>query len=87
MPERSGLMNFKKSAQYGFLDLFLFVLRLVVYSKSSFLAKVLLSLYGLIHSVAVVPRNRLSGVKSLLRYGVEVIQQRLGSNSQGSVYP
>ena len=81
MPERSGVMNFKKRAQDSFLDLFLFVLRLAVYSKSSFLAKVLLSLCGLIHSVAVVPRNRLSGVKSLLRYGVEVVQQRLGSTS------
>ena len=71
-------MNFKKTSQDWFLKLFLVVLRLVVYSKSSFLAKVLLSLYGFIHSVALVPRKRMSAVKSLLRYWVDVIQKRLG---------
>jgi hypothetical protein len=78
-------MNFKKTSQDWFLKLFLVVLRLVVYSKSSFLAKVLLSLYGFIHSVALVPRKRMSAVKSLLRYGVDVIQKRLGSPAQSSV--
>ena len=78
-------MNFKEPSQDWFLKLFLVVLRLVVYSKSSFLAKVLLPLYGLIHSVALVPRKRMSAVKSLLRYGVDVIQKRLGSPAQSSV--
>jgi hypothetical protein len=41
------------------------------------LAKVFLSLHGLIHSVALVPRKRVSAVKSLLRYGVDVIHERL----------
>jgi hypothetical protein len=77
LPCRSGMMNLKKSAQNGFLDLVLFILRIVVYSRSAFLAKVFLSLYGLIHSVALVPRKRVSAVKSLLRYGVDVIHQRL----------
>ncbi len=79
-------MAFKKRAQDGFLEFFLLVLRPVVYSKSSFLAKVVLSLYGLIHSVAVVPRKRVSAVKSLVRYGVEVVEQRLRPPSQGSVW-
>ncbi len=78
-------MTFKERAQDGFLEVFLFVLRPVVYSKSSFLAKVVLSLYGLIHSVAVVPRKRVSAVKSLLHYGVEVVEQRLRTPSQGLV--
>jgi hypothetical protein len=72
-------MNFKKTASDWSLKLFFVILRLVVYSKSSFLAKIVLSLYGLIHSVAIVPRKRLGAVKSLLRYGVDVIQKRLGS--------
>jgi hypothetical protein len=71
------MMNLKKSAQNGFLDLVLFILRIVVYSRSALLAKVFLSLYGLIHSVALVPRKRVSAVKSLLRYGVDVIHERL----------
>ncbi len=61
------------------MELFLFVLRLVVYSGSSFLAKVLLSMYGLINSIMVVPQKRLSAVKSLLHYGVAVVQKRAGS--------
>jgi hypothetical protein len=61
------------------LGLFLLVLRMVVYTGSSFLAKVVLSLYGLIHSLAVFPGNRANAAKSLLRYGSAVIQQRLGS--------
>jgi hypothetical protein len=55
------------------------VLRPVVYSGSGFLAKVLLSVYGLTRSVAIIPKKRLGAVKSLLRYGVDVSQKKLGS--------
>ncbi len=74
-------MNLKKHDGDWFLGLFLFVLRPVVYSGSSFLAKVILSLYGLIHSVTIIPRKRLSAVKSLLNYGVTVIQKKLTSST------
>ena len=57
----------------------LFVLKLSVYSKSSFLTMTFLSLYGLIHGVACVPINRVNAVKSLLHYGVEVFQHGLGT--------
>ena len=77
-------MNSKKKSRDLFLGLFLFVLRLVVYSKSAFLAKAVLSSYGLIHSLALVPKNRVNALKSLFRYGVEVIQQMLGSPTQDS---
>jgi len=60
----------------------LFVLMLVVYSKSRFLAMTFLSLYGLIHGAACVPRNRVSAVKSLLHYGVDVLQHGLDSPIQ-----
>jgi hypothetical protein len=68
-------MGFKKMSRDWFLELFLFVFRPVVYSRSSFLAKVVLSLYGFIQGVATVPRKRVSAVKSLLPYGVVVIQK------------
>jgi hypothetical protein len=68
------------SFNYCFQKIFLFVLRPVVYSGSSFLAKVVLSLYGLIHSVSVVPRKRLSAVKNLLKYGLVITQKKLGSS-------
>ncbi len=61
------------------MELFLFFLRPVVYSGSSFLAKVALSLYGFIHSIGVVPRKRLGAVKSLLRYGVSIIRKKLAA--------
>jgi hypothetical protein len=64
-----------------FMALFLFVFRPVVYSGSSFLAKTVLSLYGLIHSITVVRKKRLSAVKSLLNYGVTVIQKKLESST------
>jgi hypothetical protein len=57
----------------------LFVLKLSVYSKSSFLTMTFLSLYGLIHGVACVPINRVNAVKSLLHYGVRVFQNGLGT--------
>jgi hypothetical protein len=56
-----------------FSGLFLSALMLLVYSKSSFLIMTFLSLYGLVHGVAFVPRNRVSGFKSLLRYGFTVL--------------
>ncbi len=64
------------------MQLFLLVLRPVVYSGSTVLAQVVLSLYGLVCSVPVIPRKRLSGVKSLLNYGVAVVQKKLGSNKE-----
>jgi len=79
------MMNIKKTSQDWFLHLFFVALRLVVYSKSSFLAKVLLSLYGFIHGTALVPRKRMSAAKSLLRYGVDVIQKKLGTAVQSFV--
>jgi len=63
------------------MALFLFVFRPVVYSGSSFLAKTVLSLYGLIHSITVVRKKRLSAVKSLLNYGVTVIQKKLKAST------
>ncbi len=75
----AGMMDFKETMNDWFLKLFFVFLKLAVYSKSSFLAKMLLSIYGLIHSIALVPRKRASAVKSLLRYGIVVIQKKLGS--------
>jgi hypothetical protein len=62
--------------------LLLFVLKLSVYSKSSFLTMTFLSLYGLIHGVAYVPTNRANALKSLLHYGVKVFQHGLGTPIQ-----
>jgi hypothetical protein len=74
-------MSAKKNSHAMLMALFLFVLRPIVYSGSSFLAKVALSLYGFVESVAIVPRKRLSSVKSLLNYGVTVIQKKLQSSA------
>ena len=60
----------------------LFVLRLLVYSRSSVLTMAFLSIYGLIHGVARVPINRINAMKSLLNYGVEVFQHGLGTPIQ-----
>ncbi len=79
MRARSGMMSFLRKSRSGVSKLSLFVLMLVVYSKSRFLTMTFLSLYGLIHGVACVPGSRVSAVKSLLRYGVEVLQHGLGS--------
>ncbi len=65
-----------------FLEMFLLLLRPVVYSGSSFLAKIALSLYGFIHSISIVRRKRLSAVKSLISYGVAVVQKRLASKKE-----
>jgi hypothetical protein len=75
------MMVFSPESDETFSKLFLFILRLVVYSKSSLLTMIFLSLYGLIHGVTCVPRKRASAVKSLLRYGIEVVQQGLGSST------
>jgi len=64
------------------MELFLLVLRPVVYSGSPFLAKVALSLYGSIHSVTVIPTKRAATAKSLLHYGVAVTQKKLGSTKE-----
>lgn len=65
------------------LKLFLLlVLRPVVYSKSTFLAKVALSLYGLIHSVTIIPNKRLSALKSLLNYAATITQKKLSTNKK-----
>ena len=78
------MMSFPEVSSSGVSKLSLFVLTLVVYSKSSFLTMTFLSLYGLIHGVACVPRNRVSAVKSLLHYGVDVLQNGLGSPIQAA---
>ena len=57
---------------------------LVVHSKSRFLTMTFLSVYGLVHGVACVPGSRISAVKSLLRYGVDVFQHGLGSPLQAA---
>ena len=65
--------------------IFLFFLRFAVYSDSSFLIMTLLSLYGFIRGVACVPRKRLSAARSLLRYGVNVVEKKVGSSTRGLV--
>jgi hypothetical protein len=65
----------------GFSKLFLFVLRLAVYPKSSFLCMVLVSLYGLTFSIGF-PARRMNAMKSLVRYGVEVVQKRMRAPAQ-----
>ncbi len=57
----------------------LFALKLAVYSRSSVLTMALLSIYGLIHGVARVPKNRINAMKSLLKYGIMVFQHGLGT--------
>jgi len=78
------MMSFLWTSSSWVSRLSLFVLMLVVYSKSRFLIMTFLSLYGLIHGVACVPGSRVSAVKSLLRYGVDVLQQGLGSPIQAA---
>ncbi len=78
------MIVFPKKSDDAFSKLFLLILRLTVYSKSTFLTMTALSLYGLIGGVACVPRKRLSAVKSLLLYGVAVFQHALGAQTQGS---
>jgi hypothetical protein len=64
---------------------FLSILRLAVFTDSSFLVMTLLSLYGLIRGIVRVPRKRVSAIKSLLRYGVNVIQRALSSQTRSTV--
>ena len=78
------MMSFSQVTGGGVSKLSLFMLRLVVYSKSRFLIMTFLSLYGLIHGVACVPKNRLSAVKSLLRYGADVFQHGLHTPIQAA---
>jgi hypothetical protein len=78
------MMSFSRGTSRGVSKLSLFVLRLVVYSKSRFLIMTFLSLYGLIHGVAYVPKNRLSAVKSLLNYGANVFQHGLHTSIQAA---
>jgi hypothetical protein len=79
--QEKGCILKKQTTKFSKLFLLL-VLRPVVYSKSSFLAKVALSLYGLVHSVTVVHSKRLSAVKSLLNYAAAITQKKLKSNDQ-----
>jgi len=68
--------DFYMTTQTGcFSKLFLWALMPVVYSNSSVLTMTLLSLYGLIHGMARVPKNRMSSIKSLSRYGVNVLRR------------
>ena len=76
------MMIFSHKPDDAFSKMFLFILRLAVFTDSSFLIMTLLSLYGFIRGVACVPKKRASAMKSLLRYGVDVIQHRLGSSTQ-----
>jgi hypothetical protein len=78
------MMGFLRLLNNGALELPLFVLKILVYSKSSLITMIFLSLYGLTHGVARVPRNRLSAVKSLLHYGVDVLQRGLGTSIQSA---
>jgi len=52
-------------------------LKLMVYSNSKLLILAYLSLYGFIHGIAHIPRNRLRAAKSLLNYALAVIQHGL----------
>jgi hypothetical protein len=79
-PARRGMMKVHPISNSLFSKLSLFVLKLAVYSNSSVLTITFLSLYGLVQGVARVPINRLSAVKSLLHYGVEVLQKGLGTS-------
>ena len=63
----------------GFSRLFLFALKLAIYSNSLFLCLVVASLYGLFLGGLVLHQNMANGMKSLARYGVDVIQKRLSS--------
>ena len=63
---------------------FFFFLKLAVFSDSSFLTMTMLSLYGFICGVAHVPKKRTSAAKSLLHYGVSVIQKKLAHNTRAS---
>jgi len=76
------MIVFPKNSDGAFSKLFLLVLRLAVYSKSSFLTMSALSMYGLIRGVACVPRKRASSVKSLLLYGVRVLQHGLSESTK-----
>ncbi len=75
-------MGFSQWMNNRALELPLLVLRILVYSKSSLMTMIFLSLYGLNQGVARVPRNRISAVKSLLHYGVDVLQRGLGTSIQ-----
>jgi hypothetical protein len=62
--------------------LLLFILKLAIYSKSSVLPMIVLSLFGLVHGVANVPKNRINAVKTLLHYGIKVFKNGLGTTIQ-----
>jgi len=74
------MMNFSKTSDSRFSKLPLLILWLLIYSRSSVLTMSFLSLYGLIQGVARVPRKRVNAVKSLLHYGVEVLEHGLGTS-------
>jgi len=78
------MMTFPEAPSSKVSRLSLFILRLVVYSKSRFLTMTFLSLYGLIYGIARVPGRRVSAVKSLVRYGVDVLQHGLGPPIQAA---
>ena len=81
------MMRLSMKSNGAFSKVPLFILRLVVYSNSSLLAMTFLSLYGLIHGVARVPKKRVSGMKSLIHYGAEVFQHGLHPSTNASVEP
>lgn len=73
-------MSFSKTSSDGVSKLTIFALMIVVHSNSRFLIMTFLSIYGLIHGVASVPASKGSAVKSLLRYGVVVLKNGVGSS-------
>ena len=77
------MTTFSAKSNNAVSKIFLFVLKPLVYSNSKFLAMTALSLYGLIHGVACVPKSRVSAVKSLLCYGANVLQHGLNPPVQG----
>lgn len=67
-------MKFMFVSESFFMAGVLFLVKLIVYSKSKFLAIVFVSLFGVIQGSIRVPKNRINAFKRLLNYGVEVLQ-------------
>ena len=67
------MVVFSGKSEGAFSKLFLLILKLAVYSKSTFLTMTALALYGLITGVACVPRKRAKRDEkpsSLWRFGI-----------------
>ena len=77
-----GMVEFPQKTGDACAKLLLLLLKPMVYSRSTTLLMILLSLYGLVHGVASVPRKRLSAVRSLVRYGADVLRRGLTSSTK-----